>query len=58
MSPRFQRLRSIRAFEWLFTCRFSWTAVIIVIILNCGYSQLAPHIVSVPIVRQGGEATT
>jgi outer membrane protein assembly factor BamB len=58
MSPRFQRIRRsrlIRAFKWLFTRPFFWAALGIVIFLNWGYGQLVPHIVSVPVVRQGGD---
>jgi hypothetical protein len=58
MPPRFQRLRRsrvIRALKWLFTRPFFWTMVFIVVILNWGYGQLVPHIVSVPVVRQGGD---
>jgi outer membrane protein assembly factor BamB len=49
-----RRSRLIRAFKWLFTRPFFWAALGIVIFLNWGYGQLVPHIVSVPIVRQGG----
>jgi outer membrane protein assembly factor BamB len=58
MPPRFQRLRKsllIRPLKWLLTRPFFWAAIIIVLTVNWGYGQLAPHIVSVPLVRQGGE---
>ncbi len=58
MSPRFQRVRRsrpIRDLKWLLTRRFFWAIVIVIIVLNWGYGQLVPHIISVPIVRQGGD---
>jgi hypothetical protein len=58
MSPRFQLLRKsrlIRSLKWLLTRPFFWAAVAIIIALNWSYGQLVPHIVSVPIVRQGGD---
>ncbi len=57
MPPRFQLLRRsrlIRALKWLFTHPFFWATVIIVIILNWSYGQLAPHIANIPIVSQVG----
>jgi outer membrane protein assembly factor BamB len=58
MSPHFQRLRRSRlgrGIKWLFTRSFFWAAIGVVIILNWGYGQLAPHIVSLPTVRPGGK---
>jgi outer membrane protein assembly factor BamB len=58
MPPRFRRLRQsrlIRSLKWLFTRPFFWAIVIVIIVLNWGYGQLVPHIVSLPLVRQGGD---
>ncbi len=60
MPPRFQRVRRsrlLRALKWLVTRLFFWAALLIVVVLNWSYSQLAPHIVSIPFVRQGGDVT-
>src|SRR3974377_2364255 len=58
MPLRFQRVRRsrlLRALKWLCTRPFFWAVIIVILILNWSYGQLAPHTVSVPIVRQGGD---
>jgi hypothetical protein len=52
MPSRFRRLRKsrlIRALKWLFTRPFFRAVIITVIVLNWGYGQLVPHIVSIPL---------